>query len=1117
MEKPNTSLGNLWLPYVVAVAMVAVGIIGGPRSAPTRPSLVDAGLGELTQEAQNIPARLWQDPLEATEAVRRALHSGHEQSAPLQTSIPIDRLIWDHTHFDCVMTANGQSDCAEQPHRVLFQFVSLPSDAYPEAGEQRIRARVAVVSALSTAGYRPADPNRLGVTLWQAAVEDGLTSQFAYAFEVFQLDSILTVLNQGRRLGRKFDEIVVVYVEQDALRLRKQFQWLTRLSRLLADQSPKERFTCEHPWVSAQWLGPITSDQLIALLRSVGAEYASGNIELEPAQGDAVPMTVLAVRPTMDPSFVSRIVAGGMPGSHVKAAGPWKEFGDALKNESRHLQLAQRCNECGELVPWITLERLGCDDASLTDVLVHELKLRRPQMFQPAPKPHAQPTAMPTLGPSLPAQPTPTPTPFPGGMVVLLSEWDTLYGQVLPESFARNFTREGGHSLNLKRYTYLRGLDGQIAAGLDKPAATLDKRTSDVTKLPDSIELFRQLLKSHAPGIAFGRTQVDYVDRFAAQLRATQRTDPSQHLEAVGILGSDPYDKLLILQGLRKEFPSVLYFTTQMDASLFAPDNYDVTRNLIVATGFDLVLHDKYQRKILPFRDSNQASLYFATLYASEYLKMKQNQESVGAPFEEWYPSIVEIGRGGPFALKTQHKAGAFDDRRSTQGEAPVPGESPSGPHVGMHSPLVDVDVGPREAWQRWLVPLVAIAVVLVTTLTHFGRLAVRHAIEASATACRQFYLFLRYRGGRSTFRHLFLRLRNDVAAWLLIVATLMFVGVAFWIPRIAQLPDQEPFAIAEGISSWPATWLRALGVFLCACYFWIIAWQFRHALGSANRELALTAPDCCEPGQRPPRPTPCKAWDHFRRRSRGVKIKLVILFTWIGYVGLAFILFKHLELPAQVTRGPASIAWEQGVLFCAVFSINLLIIYGVVHNLSCSFFVRKVADWLGNPDAFAESDEPLHTALMRSIGYVAGAMTQMIYYPFTLLFLLMAARHSLFDNFDWPVLLVTVFAISSGVLLASTLVLRRSADQARKNAVTWLQNRIASLNWQMTAQTTAAVRRRSQVALQRAEWQLGQVNQVGGAALSEGIFSNPLLRAVLIPLGGTGVLQLMETAGKIF
>src|SRR5205807_9947543 len=132
-------------------------------------------------------------------------------------------------------------------------------------------------------------------------------------------------------------------------------------------------------------------------------------------------------------------------------------------------------------------------------------------------------------------------------------------------------------------------------------------------KPSETPDVVRQVLRSRAPAIAFGRTQVDYIDRLAAQLVAFQRAYPSQHLEAVAILGNDIYDKLLILQGLRKVFPSVEYLTTELDASLFAPEQYDVTRNLIVATGFELQLWDHYQRSILPFRDSAQASLYFAT------------------------------------------------------------------------------------------------------------------------------------------------------------------------------------------------------------------------------------------------------------------------------------------------------------------------------------------------------------------------------------------------------------------------------------------------------------------------------------------------------------------------
>jgi hypothetical protein len=44
----------------------------------------------------------------------------------------------------------------------------------------------------------------------------------------------------------------------------------------------------------------------------------------------------------------------------------------------------------------------------------------------------------------------------------------------------------------------------------------------------------------------------------------------------------------------------------------------------------------------------------------------------------------------------------------------------------------------------------------------------------------------------------------------------------------------------------------------------------------------------------------------------------------------------------------------------------------------------------------------------------------------------------------------------------------------------------------------------------------LTQIQQIGGAALTEGLFTNPLWRAVLIPLGGTGLFQALDFLGKI-
>jgi hypothetical protein len=72
---------------------------------------------------------------------------------------------------------------------------------------------------------------------------------------------------------------------------------------------------------------------------------------------------------------------------------------------------------------------------------------------------------------------------------------------------------------------------------------------------------------------------------------------------------------------------------------------------------------------------------------------------------------------------------------------------------------------------------------------------------------------------------------------------------------------------------------------------------------------------------------------------------------------------------------------------------------------------------------------------------------------------------------------------------------------------------------WRNGRKAEMEVRRRSsrkppevdRRALAQAEWQLSQIQQIGGAALTEGLFTNPMVRAVLIPLGGTGIFQAMD------
>ena len=1115
MDKSPPASGPLWLPYILMLLLMAIGVSGVPKGTTvTRPGTTEGGLSQAKAGGQTIQARLWQDPFEATETVRQGLSGSDLQSpamiAALRDSIPIKDFIWLHTTKDAVHLPNGTSDYLDPKgkNKVLFLFVSLPSESYPEAGEQRIRSRVAVVSALSTAGYRPERSGRLGVAVWDNDPDASVTSQKAYPFEVFTFDSERRVLFPTEKLTRQYDDVIVLYVEENSLPPELQFEWLKRLSRLLAENSPPERFT-QRRWVTAYWLGPLTSDRMVALLRAAALAYKQGATDLQPKPEQALPITIVATRPTIEPSFVTKIVKSGLlddaktaaPAVEQQPPGPQGQFAFGLEKTPLSIPITQRDGGQKHWLPWITLERRGCDDGLLAQVLAHELALRRPALFRSGSH---------------------------KGTVALVSEWDTLYGRALPQSFRNKFVEAGGSDEVLRYYTYLRGLDGQISGTLEKP-----KAEGETAKSPDAIDLFRQLQKSNAPSIAYGRTQVDYVDRLAAYLQAYQTAHPDHHLEAVGILGSDNYDKVLILQGFRKVFPSVNYFTTDLDASLFAPEQYDVTRNLLLATGFQLQLYEKYQHSILPFRDSGQSALYFATLRATEYFMMKQNQEPTGGnALDAWIPAVVEIARSGPYLLKSAIPAGSAAPGVSAEGRSALPETLESA----------------RAGWRYWLVPLVALIIIAATGLTQFGRLAVRHAISTIRVIGHQF-VPPPWRTSRAlALRQLAHLITRDVATWLLVLGAMVFFIVAAIIPWIALLPDQEPFFLAQGISSWPATWLRAFGIFLCACYFWIITWQFRRALANGQRELKQEAPEGCPPPELPCRPTPCEAWDRFRIRSRGSTLKWVIVGIWITYVLVSFVLFQHMDRPANVTRGHLSFLCEKGVLLGIALTMNLLIVYAITHNLSCSFFVRQTAEWLRSPDAPEADAQPLHTALMRTIGTVAGVMTQMIYYPFTLLFLLVAARQSIFDNFEWPRSLILVFSISSVALLASTLVVRRSADQARNNAIDWLTKRIADLKWHMIgaaetnpcppvqrnlsaqAENDPAERARkaeveraekeraeqNQRALDRAEWQLSQIQQIGGPALSEGILSNPILRAVLIPLGGTGVLQLIDVFGKM-
>src|SRR5271169_4078973 len=106
-------------------------------------------------------------------------------------------------------------------------------------------------------------------------------------------------------------------------------------------------------------------------------------------------------------------------------------------------------------------------------------------------------------------------------------------------------------------YSYLRGLDGKLprrkeAKASDSTEDRADAQAADRSTAPSGQEVNKN------PERADGQGQLDYLRRLAGLVR-TQDQERQQlgqgGIAAIGILGSDVYDKLLILQALRPEFP----------------------------------------------------------------------------------------------------------------------------------------------------------------------------------------------------------------------------------------------------------------------------------------------------------------------------------------------------------------------------------------------------------------------------------------------------------------------------------------------------------------------------------------------------------------------------------
>lgn len=121
-----------------------------------------------------------------------------------------------------------------------------------------------------------------------------------------------------------------------------------------------------------------------------------------------------------------------------------------------------------------------------------------------------------------------------------------------------------------------------------------------------------------------GRSQIDYIRRIIDSAKRRLADEPhGTQIVAVGVIATDPYDKLLILQAVRKAFPHAVFFVHDVDARLFHPRELPFTRNTIIAASYGLdpdeVLSPSPPRVGISaptMRDSHQSATYVATHHA---------------------------------------------------------------------------------------------------------------------------------------------------------------------------------------------------------------------------------------------------------------------------------------------------------------------------------------------------------------------------------------------------------------------------------------------------------------------------------------------------------------------
>lgn len=687
--------------------------------------------------------------------------------------------------------------------------------------------------------------------------------------------------------------------------------------------------------------------------------------------------------------------------------------------------------------------------------------------------------------------------------VALIAEWDTDYGRNMFATFreAINASQER-RGTNVREIKYLRGLDGQLPGA---PPNEGDASTD----------------------IASGTSQIDYVRRLVAQLKCSPKP-----LKAIGVVGSDVYDKLLLLKALRQEFPTALLFTTDLDDRLLNRREFRSTHNLLIASHYNLSLHETLQGGVLPFRSNYQTSLYFGTLVMlnDQGLVVEKDVANVDKDLGEALKALGKaIARAEsyrqakhPVLLFEVGRTGAFNLKQIKSNELHPPGDRQikflTGPQVGA----------------------LTIGVVMTFIFLFFFRGALQDFVLA---ACRREF----------GWRHGF--------ALVIGLATISLM----WFIRCEHYynAEGEPFALYEGLSVWPTNCLR----FFLAGFCTFSVFRSRDDIHQSYEQVSRAVLGIEPPLQllkTPPQRVSWKkcfrvwkedvvdgmkfcvsargrswwlannlsGWNRHTESEAETVVHRSALGEWRRYGRWSQLGMQHFRLLPHLlvflffavllfrilgnAPSPARGEWSRGVnaVVYTVSSIFILwLIFYVLDSIRlCNRWVERVASGTAHwPDSvlqraaerFATPDTETFRRILdrlldvRLVALHTEVVSRLVYAPCVALLIAFIARHEIFDNWSWAPQVSIPFGLSLLITFYCATVLGRSSIQAKQEAVRAVEGIVASLPWQSDERA-------------RAEALLKDIQSINGGAMVP-LRRNPLVTAALLPFGSLSSVYLLE------